>query len=140
LADSLASGARQVMSVGMMWFGSILALNVSVGPCGGTALAVEPFPAILVAIFGLELIVGSHFLVKKLKVESDFRVVIYFFLVGWSMSFMVPLVSLARSGVPGVGEDLKDFYFSLLRGFAAVANLVLFYRWVGVRNMITRLW
>lgn len=61
----------------MILFGSLLAAKASGGPCGGTALAVEPFPAILMTIFGLELIVCSYFLVKKLNVESDFRVVIY---------------------------------------------------------------
>ena len=123
-----------------MWFGSILALNVSAGPCGGTALAVEPFPAIFVAIFGLELILCSYLLVKKLKAESDFRVIIYLFLMGWSLSLLILAVSLVRSGMPRSGEDLNDFYFSLLRGFAAVANLVLFYRWAGTKNMITRFW
>src|SRR5712692_3266128 len=85
-ADLLSSIARQVMSVLMMLFGSLLALNVSAGPCGGTALAIEPFPAIFVAILGLELVVCSYFLVKKLKAESDFRVIIYLFLAAWSTS------------------------------------------------------
>jgi hypothetical protein len=124
----------------MIFFGSVLALNVSAGPCGGTAFAVEPFPAIFVAIFGLELVVCSYLLVKKLKVESDFRVIIYLFLVGWALSLVAPLVGLLRSRMPQIGEDLNDFYFSLLRGLAAVANLILFYRWAGVKNMITRLW
>jgi len=128
------------MSVVMILFGSVLALNVSAGPCGGTAFAVEPFPAIFVAIFGLELVVCSYLLVKKLKVESDFRVIIYLFLVGWALSLLAPLVGLLRSGMPRIGEDLNDLYFSLLRGLAAVANLILFYRWAGVKNMITRLW
>jgi hypothetical protein len=140
LAEVLASLSRQAISVVMILFGSVLALNVSAGPCGGTALAVEPFPAIFVSIFGLELIVCSYFVVKKLKAESDFRVVIYLFLVGWSISLLFLVVDLVRSGVPGTGEDLNDFYFSLLRGFAAVANLVLFYRWAGAKNMITRFW
>jgi hypothetical protein len=126
------------MSVVMIFFGSVLALNVSAGPCGGTAFAVEPFPAIFVAIFGLELVVCSYLLVKKLKVESDFRVIIYLFLVGWALSLVAPLVGLLRSGMPQIGEDLNDFYFSLLRGLAAVANLILFYRWAGVKNMITK--
>ena len=138
LAEVLLSVARQVLSVFMMFFGSILAANVSAGPCGGTALAVEPFPAILVAIFGLELI--SYFLVKKLKVESDFRVIIYLFLVLWSLSLLAPAVGLVRSGVPRLSEDLNDFYFSMLRGFAAAANLFLFYRWAGTKNMIKRFW
>jgi hypothetical protein len=136
----LASVARQAVSVVMIFFGSLLALNASVGPCGGTAFAVEPFPAIFVSILGLELIVCSYFLVKSLKVESDFRVIIYLFLAAWSMSLLLVVVSLVRSGMPLASEDLNDFYFSLLRGFAAVANLVLFYRWVGAKNMITRLW
>jgi hypothetical protein len=124
----------------MILFGSVLALNVSAGPCGGTALAVEPFPAIFMAILGLEMVVCSYFLVKKLKVESDFRVIIYLFLVMWSLSLLFVVVDFVRSSVPRTGEDLNDFYFSLLRGFAAVANLVLFYRWAGARNMITRFW
>ncbi len=128
------------MSVLMMLFGSLLALNVSAGPCGGTALAIEPFPAIFVAILGLELVVCSYFLVKKLKAESDFRVIIYLSLVAWSMSLLFLVVDLVRSGVPRTGEDLNDFSFSVLRGFAAVANLILFYRWAGAKNMITRLW
>lgn len=128
------------MSVVMIFFGSVLALNVSAGPCGGTAFAVETFPAIFVAIFGLELVVCSYLPVKKLKVESDFRVIIYLFLVAWALSLLAPLVGLVRSGMPRIGEDLNDFYFSLLRGFAAVANLILFYRWAGVKNMITKLW
>ncbi len=139
-ADLLSSIVRQVMSVLMMLFGSLLALNASTGPCGGTALAIEPFPAIFVAILGLELVVCSYFLVKKLKAESDFRVIIYLFLVAWSLSLLFLVVDLVRSGVPRTGEDLNDFYFSVLRGFAAVANLILFYRWAGAKNMITRLW
>ncbi len=139
-ADLLSNIARQVMSVLMMLFGSLLALNVSAGPCGGTALAIEPFPAIFVAILGLELVVCSYFLVKKLKAESDFRVIIYLFLVAWSMSLLFLVVDLVRSGVPRTGEDLNDFYFSVLRGFAAVANLIVFYRWAGAKNMITRVW
>jgi hypothetical protein len=140
LADVLASFSRQAISVIMILFGSVLALNVSAGPCGGTALAVEPFPAIFVSIFGLELIACSYFVVKKLKVESDFRVIIYLFLAMWSLSLLAPFISLVRSGVPHVSEDLNDFYFALLRGFAAVANLIVFYRWVGAKNMITRFW
>jgi hypothetical protein len=111
--------------------------------CGAlrrTALAVEPFPAILVAIFGLELILCSYFLVKKLKVESDFRVVIYLFLVLWSLSLLSGAVDIVRSGMPPAEENINDFYFSLLRGSAAVANPILFYRWVGAKNMIASLW
>jgi hypothetical protein len=140
LAGVFASFSRQAISVIMILFGSVLALNASAGPCGGTALAVEPFPAIFVSIFGLELIACSYFAVKKLKVESDFRVIIYLFLVMWSLSLLLVVVDFVRSGVPRTGEDLNDFYFSLLRGFAAVANLVLFYRWAGTKNMITRFW
>src|SRR5580692_1542340 len=129
----LTSAAKQIVCVLMILFGSLLASNVSVGPCGGTALAVEPFPAILVAIFGLELIVCSYLLVKSLKVESDFRVIIYLFLVLWTLSLLAPAVDLVRSGVPRLSEDLNDFYFSMLRGFAAAANLFLFYRWAGTK-------
>jgi hypothetical protein len=139
-ADLFVSIARQVISVLMMLFGSVLAINMSAGPCGGTALAVEPFPAIFVAILGLELVVCSYFLVKKLKVESDFRAIIYLFLVVWSLSLLPPAVSFVRSGVPRISEDLNDFYFSLLRGVAAIANLILFYRWAGTKNIITRFW
>jgi len=139
-ADIWKSASRQIICVVMILFGSLLAANVSVGPCGGTALAVEPFPAILVAIFGLELILCSYFLVKKLRVESDFRVVIYLFLVLWSLSLLSGAVDIVRSGMPPAKENSNDFYFSLLRGSAAVANLILFYRWVGAKNMITRLW
>ncbi len=84
----LVGATRQIIGVLMILFGSLLALNASVGPCGGTALAVEPFPATLVAILGLELIVGSYFLVKTLTVESDFRVVVYLFLGMWSLSLV----------------------------------------------------
>jgi hypothetical protein len=140
LVDILASAARQILSVAMILFGSVLAVNVSAGPCGGTALAVEPFPSIFVAVVGLELIVGSYFLVKKLQVESDYRVIIYLFLAMWSMSLLAVAVNIARSGVPRRSEDLNDFYFSLLRGIAAIANLMVFYRWAGTKNMITRLW
>jgi hypothetical protein len=139
-ADLFVSIARQVISVLMMLFGSVLAINMSAGPCGGTALAVEPFPAIFVAILGLELVVCSYFLVKKLKVESDFRAIIYLFLVVWSLSLLPSAVSFVRSGVPRISEDLNDFYFSLLRGVAAIANLILFYRWAGTKNIITRFW
>ncbi|HKN73595.1 MAG TPA: hypothetical protein VJW94_00355 [Candidatus Acidoferrum sp.] len=124
----------------MILFGSLLAANASVGPCGGTALSVEPFPAILVTIFGLELIVCSYFLVKKLRVEADFRVIIYLFLLMWSMSLLMAIVVRVRAGSPPASEDISDFYFSFLRGLAAVANLILFYRWAGTKNMITRLW
>lgn len=134
----LASATRQIISVLMILFGSLLALNASVGPCGGTALAVEPFPAILVAILGLELIVGSYFLVKTLTVESDFRVVIYLFLGVWSLSLILSVIMFLRAGSTPALEDRNDFYFSLLRGLAAVANLILFYRWAGAKKLITR--
>ena len=140
LVDVLSSFSRQAISVVMILFGSLLALNVSAGPCGGTALAVELFPAIFVSIFGLELIVCSYFVVKKLKVEPDFRVVIYLFLVAWSLSLLAPLVGVVKSDMPRISEDLNDFHFTLLRGFAAVANLIVFYRWAGAKNMITRFW
>ena len=135
----LASATRQIISVLMILFGSLLALNASVGPCGGTALAVEPFPAILVAILGLELIVCSYFLVKTLTVESDFRVVIYLFLGMWSLSLVLSAIMFLRAGSTPAIEDRNGFYFSLLRGFAAVANLLLFYRWAGAKKLFTRL-
>jgi hypothetical protein len=136
----LKNASRQIICVAMILFGSLLAANVSVGPCGGTELADEPFPAILVAICGLELILCSYFLVEKLKVESDFRVAIYLFLALWSLSLLFSAVDIIRSGIPRANEDINDFYFSLLRGFAAVANLILFYRWAGAKSMIRRLW
>jgi hypothetical protein len=135
----LTSAAKQIVCVLMILFGTLLTSNVSVGPCGGTALAVEPFPAILVAIFGLELIVCSYFLVKNLKVESDFRVVIFLFLGMWSLTLVLSIVMFVKAGSTPAREDINDFYFSLLRGFAAVANLVVFYRWAGTEKMITRL-
>ena len=138
-AEVLKSAARQILSVFMVFFGSLLALNVSVGPCGGTVLAVEPFPAIFVSIFGFALIVCSYFPVRKLKVESDFRVVIYLFLGTWSLSLVMAVVMLVKAGSPAVREDVGDFYFALLRGFAALVNLVLFYRWAGAKKMITRI-
>ena len=138
-AEVLKSAARQILSVFMVFFGSLLALNVSVGPCGGTVLAVEPFPAIFVSVFGFALIVCSYFPVQTLKVESDFRVVIYLFLGMWSLSLVMAAVMFAKAGSPPAREDVDDFYFTLLRGFAALVNLVLFYRWAGAKKMITRL-
>jgi hypothetical protein len=138
-AEMLKSAARQIVSVFMIFLGSLLALNASVGPCGGSVLAVEPFPALFVSIFGFALIVGSYLLVQKLKVESDFRVVIYLFLGMWSLSLVMAVVMFVKAGSPPVREDVDGFYFSLLRGLAALVNLVLFYRWAGVKKMITRL-
>jgi len=140
LSDVVASGTRQIISVFMIFFGSVLASNTSAGPCGGTPLSVEPFPAILIAVLGLGLILCSFFLVKTLKVESSFRVVVYLFLLMWSLTVFVPAIDIARSGLPAAGRDLDDSIFYLLRGFAAVINLVVFYRWVGVREMITSVW
>lgn len=137
--EMLMSAARQIISVLMILFGSLLAMNASVGPCGGTALAVEPFPAIFIAVLGLELIFCSYFLVKKLKVESDFRVVIYLFLGMWSLTLVLSVVMFVKTGATPVRDDINDFYFSLLRGLAAVANLILSYRWAGAKKMITRL-
>jgi hypothetical protein len=138
-ADLIASGTRQIIGVLMILFGSLLALNASTGPCGGTVLATEPFPAIFVAILGLELVVCSYFPVKKLKAESDFRVIIYLFLVLWSLSVLFAVVDFVSPGEPRTREDLSEVYFSLLRGLAAVANLIFFYRWAGTKNMITRI-
>ena len=137
LNDAVASGTRQIISVLMIFFGSVLATNASAGPCGGTPLSVEPFPAILIAVLGLELILCSYFLVKTLKVESSFRVAVYLFLLMWSLTVFVPAIDVARSGLPAAGRDLDDSILYLLRGFAAVINLVIFYRWVGMREMIT---
>jgi hypothetical protein len=138
--DAVANGTRQIISVFMIFFGSVLATNTSAGPCGGTPLSVEPFPAILMAVRGLELILCSFFLVKTLKVESSFRVVVYLFLLMWLLTVFVPAIDIARSGLPAAGRDLDDSIFYLLRGFAALINLVVFYRWVGVREMIASVW
>jgi hypothetical protein len=136
----ISSGVRQITAVVMILFGSVLALNASAGPCGGTALAEEPFPAIILCIGGLGLILCSYVLVKTLKVESDFRVIIYLFLGCWSLTLLSAVVWLVRSGLPHTQADLNDFYFSLLRGGAAVVNLLVFYKWAGTKNMITRIW
>ncbi len=64
----------------------------------------------------------------------------YLFLVMWSLSLLAPILSLASSGIPRGSEDLNDLIFSLLRGSAAVVNLVVFYRWTGFRNIITSTW
>jgi len=138
-AEMLKSAARQSISVLMIFFGSLLELNVSVGPCGGTVLAVEPFPAIFVSIFGFALIACSYFLVQKLKVESDFRVVIYLVLGMWSLSLVMAMVKSVKAGSPPAREDINDFYFSLLQGSAALVSLVLFYPWASAKKMITRL-
>jgi hypothetical protein len=58
----------------------------------------------------------------------------------WSLGSFVPAVSIAFPGMSGSVRDTNDFVFSLLRGVVAVANLVAFYRWTGIRNMITRTW
>ena len=137
LVDVLASGARQITSVFMIFLGTVLATNASMGPCGGTAFAAEPTPAIFIATLGLELILCSYFPVKKLRSESSFRAIAYLFLVMWSLSLLAPALSLASHGVPRISQDLNDLIFSLLRGGVAVVNLVVFYRWTGIRNLIT---
>jgi RsiW-degrading membrane proteinase PrsW (M82 family) len=102
-------------------------------------LAVEPFPAIFVSIFGFALIDCNYFLAQKLKVESDFCVVICLFLGIWSLSLVMAVVVFVKAGLPPAREDTNDFYFSLLRGCAVIVNLFLFHRWVGAKKMITRL-
>lgn len=140
IVKSLFSGLRQVVAVAMILFGSLLTSNVSFGPCGGTILANEPFPAIFFSIAGLELILCSYFVVRRLKAESDFRVIIYLFLTCWSLSLLSELVWLARSSPSHSQTDLSELSFTLLRGGAAALNLVVFYRWAGTKNMITRFW
>jgi hypothetical protein len=124
----------------MIFLGTVLATNASTGPCGGTALAAEPTPAIFIAILGLELILCSYFPVKNLRSESSFRAIVYLFLVMWSVSLLAPVLSLASSGIPRGSPDTNDLIFSLLRGGAAVVNLGVFYRWTGIRNLITSTW
>jgi hypothetical protein len=137
LAGFLASSARQITSVFMIFLGTVLAANASTGPCGGTALAAEPTPAIFIAILGLELILCSYFPVKKLRSESSFRAIVYLFLIMWSLSLLAPALSLAFSGIPRSSQDMSDSIFSLLRGAVAVVNLAVFYRWAGIKNLIT---
>jgi hypothetical protein len=136
----LTSSGKQIFAVLMILFGSLLTTNSSVGPCGGTSLAAEPFPAFFVCLLGLELILCSYFVVKSLKVEADFRVVIYLFLVLWSLTLLIPAIDWLRSGPPRTPGDVNDLVFTLLRGAAALANLVVFYKWAGAKNMITRIW
>lgn len=66
--------------------------------------------------------------------------VIYLFLVLWSLSLLAIAFGLVRSSVPQASTDVNDFYFSLLRGIAAVANLIWSYRWAGARNRISQWW
>jgi hypothetical protein len=138
--EALASAARQVASVLMVFFGSVLASNAAAGPCGGTALAHEPFPAIFVCTLGIELILCSYFPVKSLKVESSFRAIVYVFLVLWSLSLLAPVVWIARAGLPKTSEDANDSIFFLLRGAVATINLFAFYRSSGVKKLITQSW
>jgi hypothetical protein len=56
----------------------------------------------------------------------------------WALTLVLSVIMFLRAGSTPAREDLNDFYFSLLRGLAAVANLVLFYRWAGAKKMITR--
>jgi hypothetical protein len=148
MADSLSTRAaqaslsfiRQSISVVMIFFGFLLSANASFGPCGGTALAVEPFPAFWVTLLGFAVIVCSYLVVKSLKVEGDFRRVVYGVFVLWSLTLLFPLGTLVKQGIPRAGDDLGDFQFTLLRGGAAVGCLLLFYRWKGARGLITRIW
>lgn len=123
----------------MILFGCLLALNAAVGPCAGTVLAEEPFPAIFPCIAGFELILCSYFIIRKLKEESDFRVIIYLVLGCWSLTFLFEVVALVTSGLPHSQTDLSDLSFSLMRGGAAAVNLIVFYKRVGTKNMITRI-
>ena len=136
----LSSSGKQISAVLMILFGSLLATNSGAGPCGGTSLATEPFPAFFVRLLGLELILCSYFVVKSLKVEADFRVVIYLFLTLCSLTLLTPAVDLLRSRPPRTPGDVDDLVFTLLRGAAALANLFVFYKWAGTKNMITRIW
>ena len=140
LLSFLSSSGKQISAVLMMLFGFLLGTNSSVGPCGGTPLATEPFPAFFVCLLGLELILCSYFVVKNLKVEADFRVAIYLFLMLWSLTLLIPAADLLRSGPPRTPGDVDDLVFTLLRGAAAFANLAVFYKWAGTKNMITRIW
>jgi hypothetical protein len=48
-AEMLKGAARQIISVLMIFFGSLLALNVSVGPCGGTVALLLRFPSSIIS-------------------------------------------------------------------------------------------
>jgi len=131
---------RQSASVLFLFFGILFAANATMGPCGGAPLTSAPMPAILISIFGLELVLVSYLFVRGLKHDADYRTVIYLILLCYSLGLLALPVDVMRDGAPHSRAETHEFVVSLVRGLAAFANLALFYRWTGVRNMIRWGW
>jgi hypothetical protein len=110
IVEHLFTGIRQLVAVAMILFGAVLAGNSVWG-----LLAEEPFPAIFVCIPGLELIFCSYFVVRKLKAEANFRVIIYFFLVMWSRTLLAPVFDLVRFRVPDATGIWRPLLFGIAR-------------------------
>lgn len=125
---------RNLASLCMVFAGFVLVLGgKGLGPCGSTSFSstASPFQEFLVAVMGLELIGGSYFLVRQLRHEGNFRMLVYVLL------FMSALgLPSAVFDVVHWGESWRspEILYGALLGGVALINLVVFYQRVGVGN------
>jgi hypothetical protein len=87
---------------------------------------------LLVSVLGLELVVGSYAMVRRLPLEMGYRSVIYLILLWGCMPLVVALVQITRFGFPRVNPESGFMMFQLVMGSLAGINLAVFLRWAGL--------
>jgi hypothetical protein len=126
---------RYALSFCLLAFGGALTFNLSIGPCGPAPGSLDPSEQVYLTVLGVGLVLGSYLLVKSLKQESDYRLLVYIILVGLSVSAVLPFVKppAAATGTSGIVDDPMA---QLTRGLIGIGALVMFYRRTGVKNLI----
>jgi len=124
-------------------FGGCLILIGGVLLAGGARLAGGDLgtPSVslglLVSILGLELVVWSYAMVRRLPLEMGYRTVIYLILLWACIPGVVALFQITRFGFPRVEPQSGFRMFQLIMGVLAGINLVVFLRWAGVAKART---
>jgi hypothetical protein len=95
----------------------------------GTASKVE---GLLVSTLGLELVVGSYAIVRRLPFERLYRTAIYLILLLACVPLIVAVVQTARFGFPPINPEAQFRKFQLAIGGLGCANLAVFLRWAGL--------
>lgn len=87
---------------------------------------------LLVSVFGLELVVGSYAIVRRLPLEIGYRTLIYLILLWACLPLVVALFQITRFGFPRVNPESGFRVFQLVMGGLACINLAVFLRWAGL--------
>lgn len=89
---------------------------------------------LLVSILGLELVVGTYAVVRRLRFEMAYRTAIYLILILACVPLIVAVFQIVRFGFPRVNPESGFRTFQLVIGAIACTHLAAFLRWAGLAD------